>query len=119
MICVARIGIYGGSFDPVHIGHTQAAEYAIKALGLDRLIVIPSCHTPGKEKAYNSAADAHRLEMLKLAFTGGVVTVDDRELIRGGNSYTVDTVRELAKNYPQDDLILFVGTDMFLSFLNW
>jgi len=117
---VARIGIYGGSFDPVHTGHTQAASFAINALDLDRLIVIPSSHTPGKEKAYNSPGDAHRLEMLKLAFAGEQkIIVDDRELVRGGNSYTVDTVCQLAKEFPEDDLILFVGTDMFLSFLSW
>ena len=117
---MARIGIYGGSFDPVHTGHTQAASFAINALDLDRLIVIPSSHTPGKDKAYNSPGDAHRLEMLKLAFAGEPkITVDDRELVRGGNSYTVDTVCQLAKEFPEDDLILFVGTDMFLSFLSW
>ncbi len=117
---MARIGIYGGSFNPVHMGHVQAAKYAIDSLGLDRLLVIPSSQTPGKQKVHNTPTDAHRLEMLKLAFESHPsVVIDHRELARGGISYTVDTLRELAKCFPEDELILFVGTDMFLSFLTW
>ena len=117
---MAKIGIYGGSFNPVHTGHVQAARCALDSLKLDRLHVIPSNQTPGKKKAYNTPDDVHRLAMLDLAFSDDPrVVTDDRELTRGGISYTVDTVREFAEQYPGDERILFMGTDMFLAFLNW
>lgn len=115
-----RIGIYGGAFNPPHMGHVQAAQYALDALCLDRLLVIPSCVSPHKKVPGNTSTDAQRLEMTRLAFEGiDRVEVSDRELSRGGISYTVDTLRQLHTQNPEAQLVLCMGTDMFLSFQTW
>ena len=117
---MARIGIYGGTFNPPHIGHIQAAQYACESLALSELLLIPTCEAPHKQIAEDSPTPAQRLEMLRLA-TGDKpnVRVSDMELQRGGVSYTYETVASVRKKYPDDELILFMGTDMFLSFHNW
>ena len=116
-----RIGIYGGTYNPPHIGHMRAAAHGIRALELDRLLLIPSAVSPHKrELPEDSAAPWQRLEMLKMSARGLEKTlVSDMELSRQGTSYTVDTVMQLRKEYPDAQLILMMGTDMFLSFLNW
>lgn len=115
-----RIGIYGGAFNPPHMGHVQAARYALDALRLDRLLVIPSCGSPHKAAPVNTCADTQRLEMTRLAFAGiDRVEVSDLELARGGISYTVDTLHQLKARYPQAEFVLCMGSDMFLSFRSW
>lgn len=115
-----RIGIYGGAFNPPHMGHVQAAKYALDALRLDRLLVIPSCGSPHKNAPGNTPDDRHRLEMTRLAFSGVEgVEVSELELSRGGISYTVDTLRQLNAQNPQSQFVLCMGTDMFLSFQTW
>ena len=115
-----RIGIYGGTFNPPHIGHIRAALGAVRALGLEKLIVIPDRIAPHKEMPEGSAAPMQRLEMLRIAFADAPqIEVSDMELRREGVSYTVDTVRQLRQEYPDAELILLVGTDMFLSFHQW
>ncbi len=114
-----RIGIYGGTFNPPHLGHLRAAMYAVEALGLDRLLLIPTGVSPHKEVAAGATAQ-DRLEMLRLAAAGlEKLQVSDLELRREGRSYTVDTLRTLHEQYPGDELMLLMGTDMFLSFLTW
>lgn len=115
-----RIGIYGGTFNPPHLGHVQAALAAVDKLELDRLLVIPDRIPPHKSLPAGAASPEQRLEMLRLALSGaGAVEVSELELRREGVSYTVDTLRELRKQYPQATLILLMGTDMFLSFHSW
>ena len=115
---MARIGIYGGAFNPPHTGHIRAAEYAVQALNLDKLLLIPSCASPHKPLPEGSAEPEQRLHMVKL-WAGEKMEVCDIELRRGGTSYTYQTVEQLKQNYPDDELILFMGTDMFLSFHTW
>ena len=115
-----RIGIYGGTFNPPHIGHIRAAEYAVKELQLDRLLVIPSRISPHKQLPKDSPTPQQRLEMLKIA-TAGLpnMEVSDLELNREGTSYTYQTVQQVRQMYPDAKIFLLMGTDMFLSFHNW
>lgn len=114
-----RIGIYGGTFNPPHLGHFRAAQYAL-AEGLYRLLVIPSNIAPHKQMPTDSASPAQRQEMLRLGL-GGIenIEISDLELQRGGSSYTYETVAQVRKQYPDAELVLFMGTDMFLSFHTW
>ncbi len=118
-----KIGIYGGTFDPPHLGHMEAARAAVVALGLNKLIFIPAKHPPHKNLSAQSAAPEQRLEMTRLMADGlclpGITAVSDLELNRPGKSYTVDTLRVLKEQFPQDELWLLVGTDMFLSLQSW
>jgi len=114
------IGIYGGTYNPPHVGHMRAAAHAISALELDRLLLIPNGIPPHKKTAVESPEGHHRLKMLELSSRGmEKAQVSDLELRRQGKSYTVDTIRALHQMYPEDRLILLMGTDMFLSFLTW
>ena len=112
-----RVGIYGGAFAPIHIGHVVAAKAFMEQMWLDVLFVIPTGTSPHKQMSAG-ASDADRLEMCRRAFEGveGVI-VSDMEIRRQGKSYTVDTLRELSG----DDRRLFMlcGTDMILSLDTW
>jgi len=115
-----RIGIYGGSFNPPHIGHIQAAKEAAEALHLDKLLVIPAGIAPHKQMPGNSATPQQRLDMLRLALADcPQIEVSDLELKREGPSYTYETILQLREEYPEATLILFMGTDMFLSIHTW
>ena len=115
-----RIGIYGGTFNPPHIGHIQAAKQAVKALGLNKLLVIPDRIAPHKAMPGNSAAPQQRLDMLRIALSDcPEIEVSDLELNREGPSYTYETVLQLRKMHPEARLVLLMGTDMFLSFQTW
>ena len=117
---MGRIGIYGGTFNPPHIGHVRAAEFALQAMELDRLLVIPSCISPHKQIPEGSPTPEQRLQMVQAAFSGMEnVQVSDLELRRGGSSYTYETVEQVRELYPNDEILLFMGTDMFLSFDTW
>ncbi len=114
-----RIGIYGGTFNPPHIGHMRAAAHAIEVLKLDRLLLIPNGDAPHKVVA-DGATGVQRLEMLTLSARGmKKAQVSDIELKREGKSYTADTIAQLRERFPNDELVLMMGTDMFLSFLTW
>ena len=115
---MARIGIYGGAFNPPHTGHIRAAEFGVQALNLDKLLLIPSCSSPHKPLPEGSPTPQQRLTMTKL-WAEEKMEVCDIELSRGGTSYTYETVEQLKLRYPDDELILFMGTDMFLSFHTW
>lgn len=115
-----RIGIYGGAFNPPHAGHIAAAKFALESLQLSRLLVIPSCVSPHKPQPADSASPDQRLQMLQIAFCAeNKIEVSDLELRRGSVSYTYETVEQIHLQYPQAELILFMGTDMFLSFQSW
>lgn len=113
-----RIGIFGGSFDPVHLGHLWIAEAATEQLRLDRLLWIPTATQPLKLDG-PVASNEQRTQMLHLALAGreGHV-VDDRELRRSGVSYTLDTVRELQAEC-EGDFFLVVGSDSLESMRRW
>ncbi len=113
-----RIGIYGGTFNPPHVGHIRAAQYAIEGLKLSKLLLMPSCIAPHKVLPSDSPTPRQRCEMLQLA-AGEKMEVCDMELCRGGVSFTFETVEQLRQQYPDKERILFMGTDMFLSFLTW
>ena len=115
-----RIGIYGGTFNPPHTGHRKAAQEAIRALKLDKLLIIPTAEPPHKALPGASAAAEQRLELARLCF-GDVAgaEVSDLELRRGGKSYTVDTVAELRQRWPEAELWLVMGGDMFLTVDRW
>ena len=115
-----RIGIYGGTFNPPHIGHIGAAKQAVSALGLDRLLLIPDRIAPHKVMPEGSASPEQRLQMLRLAVADcPQIQVSDIELRREGPSYTYVTVEQLREAYPDAKLYLLMGTDMFLSFRSW
>ena len=115
-----RIGIYGGTFNPPHIGHLQAAEQAVDVLNLTHLYLIPDHIAPHKVMPDNSATGIQRQEMLTIAAKGNPrMEVLDIELQRQGISYTWETVRLLKERHPQAELVLLMGTDMFLSFHTW
>ena len=115
-----RIGIFGGTFNPPHIGHIQAAQQATTALGLSRLLLIPDRIAPHKQLPENSPTPEQRLDMLRIAAADcPQIQVSDIELCREGVSYTVETVTALKKLYPRAELVLLMGTDMFLSFDSW
>ena len=117
---MARIGIYGGTFNPPHIGHISAARQAADLLRLDKLLLIPDRIAPHKQLPEDSATAQQRLRMLEIAAAGiENVQVSDMELLREGPSYTYQTILQLKEQYPKDDLIFIMGTDMFLSFETW
>jgi nicotinate-nucleotide adenylyltransferase len=114
-----RIGVFGGSFDPVHVGHLIAAECAREQARLDRVVFVPAGappHKPGRILAEGR----HRLEMLSLAIGGhDAFTVSAVELDRGGTSYTVDTLATLAAAHPGDTLVLLLGPDALAGLPTW
>lgn len=114
------IAIYGGSFNPPHLGHREAVLTALQELNPDRLLIIPDNDPPHKELEEGSPTPEERLELCRLTF-GDLdgVEVSDMEIIRSGKSYTYDTVCELEGQYPDAHLTLLVGTDMLLSFEEW
>lgn len=112
-----RLGIYGGTFSPPHLGHINAARRFIKEARLDALYVIPTANPPHKVKT-SQDSEADRLKMLEYAFSGMEgVTVSDMEMQRGGVSYTYQTLSALACEDVQ--LIMLVGTDMLLTLDSW
>ena len=117
---MARIGIYGGSFNPPHLGHVLAAKEFQRVLKLDRLLLIPAAIPPHKELPQGSPDGEARAELDRLAFRDvPFAEVSEIELQREGASYTVDTLRALRADYPEDELFLCMGTDMLESFCSW
>jgi len=120
-----KIGIYGGSFNPPHLGHLHAATAAAWYLKLDELLLIPAGIPPHKQLASGSPAPEQRAEMARLmaeqtALDAHIpVRVSDMEIERGGKSYTADTLRLLRAMHPDDELWLLMGTDMFLTLQDW
>jgi len=106
-----KIGLFGGSFDPVHLGHLLVARAAHEEAGLDRLFFLPAAQSPFKPEARPAPA-AERLRWLRLALAGNTMAeVDDLEIRRGGLSYTIDTARAYAQKYPKAELFYLIGAD--------
>lgn len=114
-----RIGLLGGTFNPIHHGHLYIAEAIQKKLLLDRILFIPSGNPPHKKQEEIPPA-AHRLEMTRLALSGRPhFELCDREVKRAGKSYSVETVSELKRRYPGDRLFFIIGTDAFFDLPTW
>jgi len=117
-----RLGLFGGSFNPVHSGHVGIAERAIAELGLDRLLVIPAAVSPFKvgEGQVAVLEPEFRLELVRTAFAGiDKVCVDDRELKRGSVSYAIDTVREVLSENPGAEIVFLIGEDSVEGLPRW
>ncbi len=114
-----RIGIMGGTFNPPHIGHINAARTALSRVPLDRVIFIPTGVPPHKEMAEGSACSEARLEMTRFAAESIGAEVSEAEIRREGKSYTADTLSYFKEKYPDDELWLIMGTDMFFSLESW
>ncbi len=118
-----RIGIYGGTFNPPHLGHITAARAVFELLKLDKLLLIPDSLPPHKSLPSGSPTAEQRLELTRLAGEqtglGDRVETLDMELRRGGTSYTADTLEAIHALHPDDELWLLIGTDMFLTLHLW
>ena len=114
-----KLGLFGGSFDPVHLGHLLVAQAAMEELGLERLFFIPAAQSPFKPQSKPAPAP-ERLRLLRLALAGySRYTIDEREIRRGGISYTIDTVRDYARRFPQAGLFCLVGADNAAKLNEW
>ena len=114
-----RIGLYGGSFDPVHCGHLLVARAACEELTLERLFFVPAAQSPFKPAA-TPTAPAARVRLLRLALQGETqIELDLQELERGGTSYTVDTLRVYAERFPGARLFYLIGADHVASLPQW
>ena len=115
-----KIAIYGGSFNPPHTGHVAAAYSVYEQLKPDKFLIIPTSTPPHKVMEENSPEPQERLEMCRIAF-GDIpgAEISDMEIRREGKSYTATTVEVLREEYPDDEIFLIMGTDMFLSFRSW
>ncbi|HEY1790973.1 MAG TPA: nicotinate-nucleotide adenylyltransferase [Verrucomicrobiae bacterium] len=114
-----RLGLYGGAFDPIHLGHLLVAEAALEELELDKLIFIPALRSPFKQNNETAPAEL-RLRWLRLALAGRVrYEIDEQEILRGGVSYTIDTARHYAKQYPDARLFYLVGADNVPKLNEW
>lgn len=114
-----RLGLFGGTFDPPHVGHLLAASDAFEQLALDRLVLIPAAQQPLKVGREAAPAE-HRLAMVRLAVAGDPrFEVDALEVDRRGLSYTVDTLGEFARRHPDAQRYLLVGADVLATFAQW
>lgn len=113
-----RLGVFGGAFDPPHLAHVALAQLAVRQLQLDQLRVLPTGQAWHKPRSLSAAA--HRLAMARLAFAEvPQAVVDDREVQRAGPTYTVDTLRELAAQFPGAQLFLLMGEDQAVALPTW
>ena len=114
-----KLGLYGGSFDPVHLGHLLVAQAACEELGLSRLFFIPAAQSPFKP-GHELASAADRLRLLRLALAGQTnCEIDTQEISRGGVSYTIDTVRDYVRRFPQAELFQLIGADHAPTLPQW
>ena len=114
-----KIGLFGGSFDPVHLGHLLVAQEAMEELGLDRLFFIPAAQSPFKPENHAAPAPA-RLQWLRLALAGqAAFEVDDQEVRRGGISYTIETLRDYTKRFPDAQRFYLIGADNAAKLNEW
>jgi nicotinate-nucleotide adenylyltransferase len=115
---VRRLGIYGGAFDPPHLAHEALARAAVEQYALDELLILPTGQAWHKSRTLSSAS--HRVAMAKLAFEGiPQARIDEREILRTGASYTIDTLRELLAEQPGAQLFVLIGQDQLQFFPDW
>jgi nicotinate-nucleotide adenylyltransferase len=116
---VKRICLFGGSFDPIHLGHMLVALAAREELALDRLVFIPAAQSPFKP-GIQPAPPRVRLRMLRVALAGhSYYEVDEQEIQRGGTSYTVDTLRDYSRRFPEAELFYLIGADHVPTLSKW
>jgi nicotinate-nucleotide adenylyltransferase len=114
-----KIGLFGGSFDPVHLGHLLVAQAAVEELGLDRLFFIPTAQSPFKPENKHTVAPI-RLQLLRLALAGKTnCEIDEQEIRRGGVSYTIETLRDYARHFPRAELFYLIGVDNVAKLQEW
>lgn len=114
-----QIGLYGGSFNPVHLGHLLVAQAALEELTLDRLYFIPAAQSPFKPESKLAPAQ-DRLRLLRLSLAGyPKCNVDDQEIQRGGVSYSILTVRDYAERFPEASLFYLIGSDHVPQLTKW
>lgn len=114
-----KIGILGGTFNPIHIGHLILADEAKEKLGLDRIIFVPAYLPPHKNNS-DIAGAQDRFQMIKIALkTNNYFSVSDIEIKRAGRSYTIDTVKEFKKIFPKDELYFITGSDLLKYLDEW
>jgi nicotinate-nucleotide adenylyltransferase len=113
-----KIGLFGGSFDPVHNGHLILAEYARRYVDLDIIYFIPCCQSAYRNKQIQ-ASNEHRINMLDLSICKNSSVVSEFETDKGGISYTIDTVRYYKQLYRNEDLYFIAGTDTKDKFNSW
>jgi nicotinate-nucleotide adenylyltransferase len=114
-----KLGIYGGTFDPVHIGHLLVAQAAMEELGLDKLFFIPAAQSPFKVENQIAPAEI-RLQLLRLALAGETnCEIDEQEIKRGGISYSIETLRDYAKRFPKAQLFYLIGADNISQLNEW
>ncbi len=112
------IGIYGGSFDPVHLGHLQTAASVKNELNIDRLFMLP-CFEPVHKNSLNYTSK-QRLQMLDLAIKEfNSLEIDTREILRGGSSFMIDTLLDLKESFKNESICLIIGMDSFINFKTW
>jgi nicotinate-nucleotide adenylyltransferase len=114
-----NIGVFGGTFDPPHIGHLLVASHVCETLGLERMVFVPSSVSPHKRTGAHTPPE-DRLAMVRLAVAGAPqMEVSDLEVRRGGVSFTIDTLRVLHAGHPHDTLVLIIGMDNVGDFGSW
>ena len=114
-----RIGLFGGSFDPVHLGHLLVAQAACEELDLERLFFIPAAQSPFKSVSQPAPPEV-RLRMLRLALAGqSSYEIDDQEIRRGGVSFTIDTARSYKDRFPDAELFYLIGADHVPTLPKW
>lgn len=114
-----KIGLFGGSFDPVHLGHLLVAQAAREELNLARLFFIPAAQSPFKPDR-QPVSSAERLRLLRLALAGkSWCEIDEQEIQRGGTSYTIDTLRDYARRFSGAELFYLIGDDHVAKLLQW
>jgi nicotinate-nucleotide adenylyltransferase len=114
-----KLGILGGTFNPIHYGHLAAAEEVRDRLNLDRVLFVPSFHPPHKQEE-NVPSAAHRMEMVRIATSENeTFEPSDIEIQRGGKSFTIDTIEALKGTYPGAELFFITGIDSFLDIQTW
>ncbi len=114
-----KLGLFGGSFDPVHLGHLLVAQTALEEAALDRIFFIPAAQSPFKPAAAPAPA-ARRMQLLRLALIDDTrAEIDDQEIRRGGVSYSIDTVRRYTENFPGAALHYLVGADQLPQLHLW
>ncbi|MFN9985255.1 MAG: nicotinate-nucleotide adenylyltransferase [Pirellula sp.] len=114
-----KIGVFGGSFDPIHLGHLIIAEQFREGLGLDAVRIVPAKVSPFKTESPPSS-DKHRLEMIRLAIGANpYFSVDESEIRRGGVSYSIDTIRAMQELEPDAEFYLLIGADSLVDLRKW
>lgn len=116
---LVKVGLFGGTFDPIHFGHLRAAEEIREILGLEKIYFVPASVPPHKTTP-GMASPHHRLKMLELAVNdNNFFSISDVEIKRGGKSYTIDTLQYFSETYPLFELYFISGSDLFSEIDSW